>query len=94
MALIDGIECRTTGNRRGPSGIRYRGDRAVTAQDDPRGPTSRLRPRRADAAEVGNSARKSRRLTATLAMAHVRQEANLVGPAGVIGSRQVQVDDV
>ncbi|WP_174917833.1 hypothetical protein [Burkholderia lata] len=93
MALIDGIECRTTGNRRGPSGIRHRGDRAVIAHDDPRGSTLRLRPRQADAAEGGNGARKSHRLTATLAIAHVRQEANLVGPAGVIGSRQVQVDD-
>jgi len=94
MAFIDRMECRTTGNRRGPSGIRYRGDRAVSAHDDPRGSTSRRQPRRADPAHEGNGVRKSRRPTATLAIAHVRQEANLVGPAGVIGSRQVQVDDV
>jgi len=53
-------------------------------------------PLRLDAAPAdgGNGVRKSRRPTATLAMAHVRQEVNLVGPAGVIGSRQVQVDDI
>ncbi|WP_143331189.1 hypothetical protein [Burkholderia aenigmatica] len=99
LAVIDGIACRTAGNRRGPFGIRYRGDRAVTAHADPRGPTLRQRPRQADPARCrtrlmeGKAGAIARR-TVTRTTAHVRQEANRVGPAEGIGSKQVQVDDV
>ncbi|WP_144025242.1 hypothetical protein [Burkholderia sp. HI2500] len=92
IAFIDGIECRVTINRHTPSGIHHE---AIEP--------SRLTMTRAGQrcgcggpipAHGGNGVRESRRPAATLANAHVRQAANLVGSPDVVRSRQVQVEDV